>query len=212
MPARKFEIKEAISFGWQSVWKNVWFWISLVLISGVASWLNDSISNNLTTDSGKAIVNVIYFFISAFITLGITRITLNYIDKKQTEYSDFKSTSKVYFNYVLATILYTLIVVAGFILLIVPGIIWALQYSMYGYLIIEKGYDPIQALKKSLEITRGERLHLLVLGLCLLGIIILGALALFVGLVIAIPITWIAGAFVYRKLMAKASVSKETAK
>lgn len=204
MPAKKFEIKEVVSFGWNAVWKNVWFWISLVLISGVISWLRDSISGNLYTDSAKTIIEVIFFFITAYITLGITRITLNYVDKKRTEYSDLVSSAKVYFNFLLATIIYTLIVMAGIILLVVPGVVWAVQYSMYPYLIIEKGYDPIQALRKSLEMTRGERVHIFALWLCLIGIVIVGALALVVGLVIAIPITWLAGAYVYRRLAHKA--------
>lgn len=212
MPGRKFEIKEAVSFAWKSVWGNVWFWISLVLISAIVSWLNDSISRTLYSEPAKASLDVIYFFISAFISLGITKISLNLIDKKRSEYSDFVTSAKTYFNYIFATIIYSLIVLVGIILLVAPGIIWALQYSMYPYLILEKGYGPIEALKKSLEITRGERIHLLVLCLCFLGIIILGALALFVGLLIAVPITWITMAYVYKKLMSKSHAKVKDSK
>lgn len=204
MPARKFETSEAVSFGWQSVWKSVWFWISLVLIVALLSWIRDALVDSIASEGGKAVVEVIYFFINAYITLGIARVALSYVDKKKTEYSDLKSDFKLYLNYVMATILYTLIVLVGFVLLVVPGVIWAIQFSMYPYLIIEKGYDPIQALKKSLEITRGERAHLFVYGLVLIGVIILGALALFVGLFIAIPIVWLSTAYVYRQLSSAA--------
>lgn len=197
---KRFEIKEAISFGWESLWKNVWFWISLVLIAGVLSWLRDLIAADITSDSAKTILEIIYYLVSSAISLAILKVILNYVDKKVADYSALRFDFKTYVNYVLATIIYTFIVVVGFLLLIVPGVIWAIQFQFYGYLIIDEGLTPIAALKRSLEITRGERGHLFVYGLILVGIMILGVLALVVGLLFAVPIVWLATAFIYRHL------------
>ena len=90
---------------------------------------------------------------------------------------------------------------AGFILLIVPGIIWAIKYQFAQYLVIDKGYKPIEAIKKSGQITKDAKWSLLLLGL-LSGLInVLGAIALVVGLFATVPTTMVAKAFVYRKLL-----------
>ncbi len=91
----------------------------------------------------------------------------------------------------------------GLILLIIPGIIWAIQFCFYDYLIVDRGFGPVDALKKSSEITKGVKLDLFVFGM-LLGIInLLGFICLVVGLFVTIPTTMVAMAFVYRKLLAQ---------
>ena len=64
---------------------------------------------------------------------------------------------------------------------------------------------PIEALKKSSQITKGVKLDLLVFSFLLTGINILGVLAFGIGLILTIPTTIIATAFVYRKLLSKTS-------
>jgi uncharacterized membrane protein len=86
----------------------------------------------------------------------------------------------------------------------VPGIIWAIKCPMFGYLIIDRDMPPVAALKKSVEITKGAKWDIFLLGLLFLGIIILGVLACVVGLFAAIPTVMVAHAFVYRKLASSA--------
>ena len=52
-------------------------------------------------------------------------------------------------------ILYGLIVLAGMILLVIPGIIWAVKLQYFSYFIIDKKLAPIEALKESSRITTG---------------------------------------------------------
>jgi len=97
--------------------------------------------------------------------------------------------------------LFTLIVAVGLILLIVPGMIWMMQFYMAGYLVIDKGFTPINALKASSTITRGAKWDLglfttVIALLNLAGIIVLG-----VGLLITLPITILASVYIYRQLL-----------
>lgn len=62
---------------------------------------------------------------------------------------------------------------------------------------------PLEAFKKSGQITKGSRLKLFYLGIIFIGITILGMLALGFGLIVAWPIVSLAGAYVYRKLSPK---------
>ncbi|MEA3324508.1 MAG: hypothetical protein U9Q37_05135 [Euryarchaeota archaeon] len=59
-------------------------------------------------------------------------------------------------------ILYGFIVVGGLILLTIPGIIWAIKFQFFDYLIVDKGLGPIDALEKSSEITRGVKWDLFI--------------------------------------------------
>ena len=121
------------------------------------------------------------------------------------EKRDFKSTRVykvlLFFKYLIGSILYGLIVLGGMLLLIIPGIIWMIKFQFFSYLIIE-GLGPVEALKKSAQITRGAKRELFVFGFILVGITILGVLCLFIGLFATIPTTLLAVAFVYRKLLA----------
>ena len=90
--------------------------------------------------------------------------------------------------------------------MIIPGIIWAIKFQFYDYLIIDKKLGPIEALKKSAVITKGAKGNLFVFGLLLGGINLLGAICLLIGLFAAIPTTLVAKAFVYRKLLAQVEV------
>jgi len=94
-------------------------------------------------------------------------------------------------------------VLGGTILLIVPGVIWAVKFQFFSYFIIDKGLGPIEALKKSSAITKGVKWNLLGFDLLIGGIALLGVLALLIGLLAAIPTAMIAMAFVYRKLLAQ---------
>lgn len=99
-----------------------------------------------------------------------------------------------------ASLLYGLLVTLGLVLLLVPGIIWSLQYGQFTTIIVDKKMGPLAALKYSKKITRRSLMEIGILGLKLLGLNILGALILGVGLLATIPVSMFAGYVVYRKL------------
>ncbi|MGB9666115.1 MAG: DUF975 family protein [Candidatus Cryosericum sp.] len=90
-------------------------------------------------------------------------------------------------SYVAGSLLFGFIVGVGFILLVVPGFIWGLRYSMYGYYIVTQDAGPMEALQMSAEATEGHKLELLGLGAASVGVVLLGVLCLFLGLIWTIP-------------------------
>ena len=71
----------------------------------------------------------------------------------------------------------------------------------YGFLIVENPtLGPIDALKKSQEMTKGRLGELFVFGLALFGINLVGALLCGIGLLFTYGITAIAVAYAYRTL------------
>jgi len=63
---------------------------------------------------------------------------------------------KYFTNYFLSTVCYSAIVFIGTFLLIIPGIIWSIQFGYYSYLIVDKNMRPIEALETSSNITQGK--------------------------------------------------------
>jgi uncharacterized membrane protein len=68
------------------------------------------------------------------------------------------------------------------------------------YLVIDKNMAPMDALKESRRMTYGHKWNLFLFGLGLIGINILGFLALIIGLLVSLPVTMLAMAHAYRTL------------
>lgn len=58
--------------------------------------------------------------------------------------------------FILASLI-TLAVVIGFIFMIIPGIVISISMSLAILLLLDKNLDPIQAIKKSCEATKGQK-------------------------------------------------------
>jgi len=210
---QKFSKREAISFGWDVAKNNLGFFILLLILVAVIFIVLDFI-RELTLAKVNIFFLLIFYLIGivvgTIIAMGLVKISLKFYDNEKVKISDLFSSYPLFFKYLIGDILYRLIIIGGLILLIVPGIIWAIQFQFFGYLIIDKGLGPIEALKKSSKITKGAKWDLFLLGILLVLINILGALALLVWLFITIPTTMIANAFVYRKLLSQTETLKET--
>jgi hypothetical protein len=102
--------------------------------------------------------------------------------------------------YALGSLLFTLAYLAGFVLLIIPGIFLAIRLGLFGFIIIDEHKKPVDALKKSFAMTEGHFWKLLGFAL-ILGIInFLGALLFGVGMLVTAPFTLLATAYLYEKL------------
>jgi uncharacterized membrane protein len=99
-----------------------------------------------------------------------------------------------------ATLLQGIIIVVGFILIIVPGIIAALMLCFTQLLVVDRKLGPLEALKESYHMTKGHLLQLFLFMLSLILLNIVGAILLLVGLLVTVPITLLAIAHVYMKI------------
>jgi len=187
--AKIFSIKKAVKFGWDSVKQNIGFFVILLFMVWILNLFIIYFFDNKFVD----------FVVDSAIILGLIGVSLRFADRGQAEFGHFFRTQKVFPQFFVAALLYHLLVTVGLLLLIVPGIIWALQYKFYGYFIAE-GAGPIEALKKSYKITKGHLWELFWFNVILIGILILGIMAFLVGLFVAIPLIMNATAHAYRQL------------
>jgi uncharacterized membrane protein len=207
MADARFSKGEAIRYGWETVKGNLWFFIGLALLAILVILVPSELAN-LTRTSAPAlsvIFNIFYYVLNGFIFMGMTKVALEFVDNRQARIADLFSCLPQLLPYIGAAIIYSLITLAGIILLIVPGIIWGLMFMFYTFFIIDKNSGPIEALKQSAAITKGAKWDLFFLLLLLLGINILGAIVFIVGLLVTIPLSVLAMTHVYRKLLGEAA-------
>lgn len=208
---QKFSKKEAIKFGWRTMKDNLGFYIGALVIIILTAFVPNTISQTIMKIYPKNVLILLVGFIIAVavfimqraLEMGFLKINLRVHDNEKVSFADLFSCFPLFFKYVGAMVLYLLIVACGLILLVVPGIIWAIRFSFYSYFIVDKGLGPIKALKESWGITKGSAWNVFLLDLLNGGIIILGVLCVIVGLFAAIPVVSLASVYVYRKLELK---------
>jgi uncharacterized membrane protein len=219
----KFSKKSAIKFGWEIAKKKILFFVLLLILVWGAPFALEFLFRLSAvfllgiTKKKFLILSIVLAFLGALVKfllslifdLGLIKISLKFCDNEEPKFSDLISQYKLVFRYFVASILQSLIVIFGFLLFIIPGIIFSIRFGFYGYLIVDKNSKIVESLKKSWQITRGNTLNLFLFYI-LLGLInVLGFLALIIGLFWSIPTTMLANAFVYRKLSEQLKVQNQ---
>ncbi|MEK9185685.1 MAG: YciC family protein, partial [Patescibacteria group bacterium] len=140
------------------------------------------------------------------------KIFLRISDGEKPKFNDIFKEYSLFWKFLGVSILMPIVVFVGLILLIVPGIIWAVRFSLAPLILVDTKIGPIASMKESWAITRGNFWKMLgfwiVIGLInLLGLLIIG-----VGLLITFPISTFAMIHVYRFLSSsRAAVVTEPA-
>jgi uncharacterized membrane protein len=205
---KQFDISEIIKKSWEVLKKNYFFFVVFFIITIGASILHNIViailssilSNIIPSQILSPIIFVESFIFSSFIQLANIIILIKAVKGEKPVYKDIYKHYPKFLNYILATLLFIIVVGAGFILLIIPGIYLVLRLQFMPYLAADKNINPIDALKQSWAMTNGQVLHLFKFALALVGICVLGALALLVGLIIAVPLVAVSTAYLYKVL------------
>lgn len=197
---QRIQIGEAFSYGWRRFMNNAGPWL-LVTVLGVATgfifaWLSGVITNS----PGTLIFGLASFVATNAIAFVLILMAMDAVAGRDAAIPNVRDRINAVVTYLVATFLFGLGVAFGLVLLIVPGIIFAVAYYFYGFAIADAARDPITALKQSADLTRGRRWRLFEAGVVAFLVNLLGLMAFGVGILISYPITVIAGAHIYRQL------------
>lgn len=203
--AADFGVGESIGFGWRAFQANRVFLVLVIVIVFVLQTIPQFIGDRFEVNQ-PILAGLVYlagWVFSQFLTLGLTAVGLKVCDGRITDYGELFQHGSKLLNFIVASILYGLLCAVGFLLLIVPGVYWALQYQFYGFHIVDRSSGPLEALKQSAELTRGFKWRLLGFWVVLLLINILGLIPLGLGLLITVPLSLMAFAHVFRRLQGR---------
>jgi len=205
MSAHSFTVKEALRFGGSTFKKNWQFlvivFVIVIVVGMIPGWLHDWARDNFPAIS--FVFSILGWIVQIVTSIGIIIISLKLVDGKKPHITDLYKHYPILLNYFLGSLLYGAVTLLGFILLIVPGIIWGIKYQYTTYLIVDRGMKPMEAFKTSGKITQGQKTKLFWLGIAYIGITLVGILIVGIGLIISWPIIALSGAYVYRKLSPK---------
>ncbi len=207
-------IGSALKIGWDKAFSRFGLILGSLVVAGILVGIPSSMRNlassliqgshNTTTIAVVTLVSlgllILQYWLQILTGIGLIRIQLNTIDDKPAEFAQLFNSENVFWTYLGASILVGLIIVGGLLLLIIPGIYWAIKYQFTLNLVVDKKLQPVEALKESGKITYGHKWWLLGFGI-VLGLINLATIfTLFLGLVITLPVTVMAHMYVYRHL------------
>lgn len=215
-------VKDCIAFGWRTFRSRPWLFIqagiAVALVNLLFSLPGDVLDKAAEAATGAEatqllVFSIIFGLISMvvyiYLEIGTLHFTLKAHDSTESTHLKDLIYLKGFWRYVGTSIISFLAVIVGLVLLIVPGIIIGLALSFTLYLVVDKGLGPINAFKQSLVLTKGNRWKLFLLSLALLGLNILGLLALLVGLLVSVPITFLALMHAYRTLSGEVTAVSE---
>ena len=197
-----FSAGECIRFGWETFKKRPWFLIGayllLILVVGIATGVLGRFNADGTAIS--LIAALARFVLDLLAGMGTIAFTLKaHDDIEHVSIVDFWHPYP-FWKYTGSTLLFGIILVGGFLLLVVPGIIWSIMFGFAGYLVVDKAMWPMEALKESKRMTYGYKWELFLLAIFTILIVLLGVVCLLVGMLVAYPIVTIATAHAFRTI------------
>ena len=133
-------------------------------------------------------------FIAGPIGYSTKWVFLKAVRREKIEIKDmFAVFERNYWNAVIAGLVTTIIIVIGFFMLIVPGIIFACRLAFVPYLVIDQKMEAMEALKASWAMTKGHGWTIFAMALLAFLIVIAGLIVLIFGVLISAM--WISAAF-----------------
>lgn len=209
---RDWTIGEVLGVGWEAVKKNPgvlvggYFLIAMLqqalqsvvryAIFGTFAQPEDPMEVLQTT----GVTTPIALVIAVFFTIGQFRVALASARGEPVDFGMFFSgLDRLLPGLLLMVIMYVGIVL-GFILLIVPGAILALAWSLSFMCLADRKMGPIEALSDSWEQTKGQKMKIFAFSFATLGVFILGLLAFIVGVFVAYPVVMVAFAEIYLRI------------
>lgn len=207
---------DAFGISWNIMWKSFVGLLAVTIIHGIISgpaavfqWEMDDFKWFLVPFTLFAIGFGI--FIVGPIGYSTNWVFLKAVRGERFEIQDmFAVFQRNYWNAVAANVVVGLIVAIGIVMLIVPGIIFAVRLAFVPYLVIDREMELTEALNKSWEMTKGYGGQIFLMGILSFFIAIGGLIVLFFGVIISM--IWIRTAFatMYQAVVEEEGYFQET--
>ncbi len=209
----RFDIETSYRYGWSTFTRFpglllgvhvLGILLPLVVCVLLEVALNDSFVAEL-------LAMLVVWFVELAALLGMARVALRLRDADSASLDDFTGAVSGVPTAYLASVLWSIVVCVGLVLFFVPGVWIAVRLQFWPIVIAEGERNPVEAMRRSLAITRGHFWRLLGFGVLAQIVMLLGLLALGVGVFVACPVVTQAWADVYRRLASGAAPAGPTA-
>ncbi len=205
----RIDIGDVFGRAW-TIFKGQWLiCIGAVLIVGILQQAAAQVVNLASTLLGAAAEDEAVAFVLAvvgwfavqlfglWLRIGQWLLFLRIARGQEASLGELFRGGPYFITVLLAGLLWALAYLGGLILLIVPGIIFALMFSQFYYLILDRDVGVMESLSLSRQITEGNKLTLFAIYLLMIPLSIAGLLACCVGIVVVAGFFGVLHAVVY---------------
>lgn len=171
-------------------WAGVWVALEILIIGsgsppGRPIWLG---------------LHLGYFWGTAYCEAAILRVALAAVDGAPPPGREAFFDHRVATRFLILKLALLPLVLAGLALLVVPGLYAAARLAPSFLVVVGRREGPVEALRISLRLTQGRSGPLLLMSLFLLGLNLLGAAFLGLGLLATVPVSALLCAHAFRAL------------
>jgi len=157
--------------------------------------------NSITLPASSSALNyLLSHIISVFLSLGLARFALNVVSGREASIADLFGEGRLLFRGVIATLLFVIAMVVGFILLIAPGFYVIARYGLFMTAIVDRNCGIIDSFKYSSQLTTNNRMNMVLISFISFAVAVIGCLAFCIGLLFAYPVILLAWTVAYRWL------------
>lgn len=165
-----------------------------------------SILGNINRDlAGIAAVVVglmsfaLQMLVTYWIMSGQAIVFLRIVRNERADLGEIFSGGKFVLPVFLASLMVGLATMFGYLLCIVPGVILALMFSQFLYLIVDRNLSATDSLSQSTELVQGNKLNIFVIWL-IMSVIMVLAMFTCIGFFFVVPYAWLVTAVIYTQL------------
>ena len=196
-------VGEAFRFGSSHLLRNLPVFVAIEA-GTVAVWLViEALVFNFASTPGSfewVVLHLLWFVGMSIPEGALLRVALRLREAGDWNREDLAMAVRLAPNFFVCKMTYLLMVSAGLLLAIVPGVYLAVRFAPWSFVMVGGEHRPLAALRTSSALTCGARWRLLGFGLLLLLVNATGAALLGLGLILTLPLTTMAAAFVFTRL------------
>lgn len=177
----KFNVCEKIKEVWPIYKENFWTLFAMTIITIVVSVINSK--DNWIITLLSYVVSILIFYVWVRLSFALT---------EKNKFNPFSKqalpTIEQFWNLFKTVILYTIIIFAGILLFVIPGLYLSGRLIFAPYISIEKNQGARKSIKESWEMTRGNGWRIFWKVLLIGLFVFVGVLIIFIGAFITYPI------------------------
>lgn len=197
-------VSDAFRNAWSGFTANAGLLVLVHVVAGVIGIVMNGVAEGFSyyfwTPWPQIILALGTMAVSVWLSIGVLRIHLLVTDRRPVSFNDLFSGGQWFWPFLGSSFLVALIAGIGMLLFVIPGIILGIYLSFVPFLVIDQNISAGQAIGESFRLLKGSFWS--VLGFVFLAFLLnlLGALLLGFGLLVTIPVTGLALAYIYRRL------------
>jgi uncharacterized membrane protein len=155
----------------------------------------------LVTSAGMGLSALLFWLIGAYMAGGFTTLALKAARGQPTSFGDLFSGGRFLGRFLVAGIVGGIAVGIGSLLCVIPGYIVAYGISLASFLIVDQDMAPVDALKRSWELTKGHKVNIFIFHLIGIAVVLAGYLACIIGVyLVSIPMMLIGATYIYLRI------------